>query len=87
MTASSHTITVQLFAGAAQAAGSRRVDVLLPTAEIRLGAFAELLANQHPDLATWVRASRFAVGTKFVEHDANLMADSVVAMIPPVSGG
>lgn len=91
----SSSIRVQLFAGAAAAAGTRFVDLQLPEngsmaappEPFRVADVRRLLVQQHPDLAGLAERSRFAVGTEFVDDQMPLPQDAAIAMIPPVSGG
>lgn len=91
------TIEIQLFAGAAEAAGTNRVrlteqdfrtSAAADTANnaTRIADVREALAAKHPELAELVSHSRFAVGNEFASDDT-IVAEAALALIPPVSGG
>lgn len=80
------TVDIQLFAGAAELAGARRVQLSLPAGS-RLELVRRSLASQHPNLANLLELSRWAVGTEFVDDDFTLTEPQVMVLIPPVSGG
>ncbi len=82
-----NSIQVQLFAGAAEAAEAREVELMLPAASIGLADLVNLLIAAHPQLDGLARHSRYAIGTQFIDDMAVVPAGAAVAMIPPVSGG
>lgn len=80
------TVVVQLFAAAAQVAGRRHVLLeMLPGATLQ--DVRESLLIIHPELAQLLLISRWAIDMSFVSDNTLVTAESVVAMIPPVSGG
>jgi molybdopterin converting factor small subunit len=79
-------ITVRLFAGAAQQAGVRTVDLELSDGADVAAAREELLA-QMPQLKALCDVSLWATETEVLDLHALLKPDSELAMIPPVSGG
>lgn len=78
-------IPVRLFAGLAEAAGGRTVEL-----EWRGGTASELLeslAVLHPELAGRLAACRVAVDREFIDLAARVEPPAEVALVPPVSGG
>lgn len=78
-------LTVHLFAGMAEAAGTRRLDI-----EWTGGTVAELrrvLAARWPVIAELLARSAVAVGNAYAPDSLDLPANADVAIIPPVSGG
>lgn len=77
---------VLLFAGLAQAAGRREIEVELPD-----GATArelrDAVARAYPALSAPLARAAVAVNQRFAEADERLSAGDEVALIPPVSGG
>jgi molybdopterin converting factor small subunit len=86
MTEACLKIDVQLFAAAADLAGSRRLQVLLPIGATLLD-LRRAVAVQCPPLNVLAENSRWAVGTEFVPDSFAFSVSLSVAMIPPVSGG
>ena len=82
-----NSIQVQLFAGAAEAADARTLEISLPADSIGLAEFVDLLVAEHPQLDALARHSRYAIGTQFIDEKTIVPAGSALAMIPPVSGG
>ena len=88
-------ITIRLFAGAAQLAGTSLVKIRFiesPDSDqversASLAEIAELLRAQHPQLGNIIACSRWAVNEQFVLPDSVVVDGAVIALIPPVSGG
>lgn len=79
-------ITVRLFAGAAQQAGVRTLDLeLCDGADV--AAARDALLVELPQLKALCDVSLWATETEVLEEHAMLKPDSELAMIPPVSGG
>ncbi len=79
------SLTVGLFAGMAEAVGSREVRITWPG-----GTAATLrrrLAEEFPAVADLMARSAVAIGAAYVTDDATIVAGADVAIIPPVSGG
>jgi molybdopterin converting factor subunit 1 len=83
---STREVTVRLFAGLREAIGSEEVAVWCEP-EVTAADLIELLAEEFPDAADRIRASRVAADREFATADAPLPEDAEVALIPPVSGG
>jgi len=79
------TLRVALFAGMAELAGGRTLD--LPWEEGTVGDLRRALAAAHPRLGPLLARSAVARGTSYVPDDARLASGDDVAVIPPVSGG
>lgn len=78
-------LRIALFAGMAEAAGRRAVE--LPW---QGGTVAELrgrLAAACPELAGLLARSAVAIGDRYAADDEAVAAHADVAIIPPVSGG
>lgn len=81
----SAVLHVSLFAGMAEAAGSRMIT--LPwtggtSAEVR-----HAVAAMYPGLAPLLSRSAVAIGDRYALVDEQVPAGADVAIIPPVSGG
>jgi molybdopterin synthase catalytic subunit/molybdopterin converting factor small subunit len=88
--APTQSVTVQLFAVAAERAGARQVALEvavdgggLPT----VGDVRRALAAQVPALAPLLAVCAFAVAAEYAEDAAPVPPGAEVAVIPPVSGG
>jgi molybdopterin converting factor small subunit len=79
-------ITVRMFAGAAQQAGVRTVELELDEGAT-VAAAREALLRQMPQLKPLSDVSLWATETEVLDDLALLKPDSELAMIPPVSGG
>lgn len=80
------TVHVRLFAAARECVGGDRLVVELP-AGATVGELRRRVVELVPALATIERYSLWAVGAEYVDDDAQLHANSDIALIPPVSGG
>lgn len=79
------TVTVTLFAAAAEALGSKtEVDLPTPTTA---GAVRSALAESHPDVAGLIGQCRLAVNLELVAGDAEVGGEDEVALLPPFAGG
>lgn len=77
------SVTVRLFAGVKEAAGTGTLTVEGRTVqEVRDAA-----AQACPAIADRLRFCRFAVDDSFVAEDAPVSDGATVDVIPPVSGG
>lgn len=81
----SATLRVAVFAGMADLAGGRLLEV--PWAGGTVGDLRRALAAAHPQLEPLLARSAVARGTCYVPDDARLAIGDDVAVIPPVSGG
>ena len=81
------TITVQLFASLAEAAGTRTVslDDLPPGATV--ADIAARLVDRFPRMAGLRASVLYAVNAEYVQADFPVQPGDTVALIPPVSGG
>jgi molybdopterin synthase catalytic subunit len=82
---SSTALSVGLFAGMAEAAGRRQVEIVWNG-----GTVAELksrLAAELPAIAPLLARSAVAVGSAYAPDDTPVPPGAAVAIIPPVSGG
>ena len=79
-------ITVRLFAGAAEQAGMRTLELELHDGADVAAARAALLVRL-PQLRSLCEVSLWATETEMLPESAVLRPNSELAMIPPVSGG
>jgi len=79
-------IQVLYFASAREAAGVGAETIDVPEGT-RVATLRTLLGGRHPRLAAAWPSTRFALGERFAADDDALETGSVVALIPPVSGG
>ena len=79
-------VRVALFAGMAEAAGCREVEIEWPG-----GTVAELraaLGRERPAISPLLARSAVAIGGRYAPDDLIVAAEAAdVAVIPPVSGG
>lgn len=78
-------LRVALFAGMADAAGTRQAEI-----RWRGGSVADLraaLETAYPAIGTLLARSAVAIGNRYAADDAAVPATADVAIIPPVSGG
>jgi len=80
------TVTVRLYAGLREAAGSDRLVVETGT-DGDVSTLRAALAEARPGLEGRLAACRFAIDDDFVPDDAPVPDGAVVDAIPPVSGG
>ncbi len=83
--------TIALFAGARESVG-RSTIVLQCDSPIDAGQLKQLVAQSFPDLVPYAQFGRLAVDREFVDDSSLVHANSepnssVIALIPPVSGG
>ena len=79
------TLRVALFAGMAEAAGTRCAEI-----RWRGGAVADLraaLETAYPAIGTLLARSAVAIDNRYAADEADVPAAADVAIIPPVSGG
>lgn len=80
------TVEVLLFAGAAAAAGCRRLtQAVAPGTTVR--ALASLLTKRFPGLEPYAAVGLWAVNEEYAPPETVLRPGDRVALIPPVSGG
>lgn len=75
-----------LFGAAADAAGSRRVELPADEGETLAGLW-ENLSERYPGLAPMRDTLAFAVNEEYAGMDHGVSPDDEVAVLPPVSGG
>lgn len=80
------SITIRMFAGAAELAGARTVEVKLFEGARVCDARSALVAML-PQLGPLCQVSLWATETEVLTDNSRLDPDSELAMIPPVSGG
>jgi len=79
------TVRVALFAGMAEAAGARSVDV--PWNGGTVHDLRQAIAALFPVVEPLLSKSTFAIGDRYAAADEPVPAGADVAIIPPVSGG
>ena len=79
-------IQVLFFARARELAGTDSTQVKLP-ADASVADALDQLARSYPELGKYLGSCRTALDEQFVPPNTPLVDDSVLAIIPPVSGG
>ncbi len=77
---------VLLFASAREAAGCDELECDVTSGATVASAFAQLAAT-HPRLGELLPSCRAAIDDEFASLDAVIPDGSVLAVLPPVSGG
>jgi molybdopterin converting factor subunit 1 len=80
------TVTVRLFARAKDLAGVDVLSLVLPDGA-RIADLRRGLAAAHPRLGPLLERSALAVNEEFADDSSPLSTETVVALLPPVSGG
>lgn len=78
-------LAVELFAGLAEAAGTRRLEVDWPGGTV--ADLRRLLARSRPALAPLLATSAVAVADRYAADETAVAVGDAVAVLPPVSGG
>ncbi len=81
------SVTLLYFAAVREAAGLSEEELVLPDGVPTLRELPAFLEARHPSLAGRLGAVRYAVNEAFAEPETVLVANDVIALIPPVSGG
>src|SRR5258708_1812550 len=79
-------ISILLFAGIAEAIGTRQLELELPD-NTTVGDLLTLLADQHPDAASLLRQSFVSIDHEYAALERTVPPGAEIAIIPPVSGG
>jgi len=79
-------VEVLLFARARELTGNAQLKLSLPEGAT-VKAAAQSLSEKYPVLADFLRCCRLALNEEFASGDELVPANSVLAVIPPVSGG
>jgi molybdopterin converting factor small subunit len=83
-------IAVRLFAGAREQIDKECIEIVV-SFPVSVGQLKQLIQQQHPPLAGFVRHGRIAVDNHFACDDLVFLstkdAQPTIALIPPVSGG
>ena len=79
-------VTVRLFAGYRERAGTSQVDLELPEGST-VGHMSQEMLCRYPEMTSDADRIVVAVNQEYQEHGYTLTADDEVALIPPVSGG
>jgi|688.fasta_scaffold253620_2 molybdopterin converting factor small subunit len=85
MKAGPEQVRIAVFAGMAELAGLRQIE--LPWQEGTVAELRRALADAHPAVAPLLARSAVAVGGRYATDDDRVAAGVDVAVIPPVSGG
>lgn len=80
------TVTVLMFAGLAERAGVRRIE-LESAAGDTVAAVCERLLARIPEIEPFLENLAYAVDEEYAGEDTPVPAGATVALIPPVSGG
>lgn len=79
------TVRVALFAGMAEEAGTRSVEVPWRGGTVR--DLRQAVAAMFPAVELLLSKSAFAIGDRYAASDESVPMGADVAIIPPVSGG
>jgi molybdopterin converting factor subunit 1 len=79
-------VTVLLFAGARQRAGSSTLDVEIPDGST-VADLKSALASGCPALSPLLPSLRIAVNSEYAADESTIPPGAELAAIPPVSGG
>lgn len=79
-------IQVKLFAVARDLVGADQLQVEL-SGTCTVETLKEAMVQLQPNLAPMIDFMRIAVDSQFATADTQILADSEIACIPPVSGG
>lgn len=85
--ADSAQVTVLLFAGARDAAGTSELHLELPAEGLPVEVFQALVLERCAALGPWLRLLRFAVNGSYAMPGSLVRPGDEVAVIPPVAGG
>lgn len=78
-------LSISLFAGMAEAAGRRRLEI--PWGGGTVSDLRAAVADAAPAIVPLLAKSAIAVGGRYARDEDAVAAGSDVAIIPPVSGG
>jgi molybdopterin synthase sulfur carrier subunit len=78
-------LRLALFAGLAELAGTRSLDI--PWAGGSVGDLRRAIATARPAVAGLLDRSAVAIGGRYADDDVPVQAGADVAILPPVSGG
>ncbi len=79
-------VSIRLFARLREIVGASEVEREVPDGAT-LGAVWELLAGEHPALASYTRSISGAINADYAHMDAPVRDGDEIAFLPPVSGG
>ena len=79
-------VTVLLFAGAAEKAGTRKLDLGWEDGDT-VGHIRDRVVALHPGLAPMVGSLMYAIDETYADEGDAVAPGATVALIPPVSGG
>lgn len=79
-------VTVQLFAGLAERAGTRQITVDLPD-NAAVSQLLTKLTEEYPSLATLVPTCFVSLNHEYATPEQLIQDDDEIALLPPVSGG
>lgn len=78
-------LSISLFAGMAEAAGCRRLEI--PWSGGTVADLRSAVSDAVPAIVPLLAKSAVAVGGRYARDQDSVAVDSDVAIIPPVSGG
>lgn len=81
-------VSIQLFAGLAEAIGASRIELKLEeTPAPKVVHLIEALCKHNPEHSALIRQCFPAVNQSYATPDTPLQPSDEIALIPPVSGG
>ncbi|MDH4619665.1 molybdenum cofactor biosynthesis protein MoaE [Brevibacillus sp. AY1] len=80
------TITILLFAGLAERANQREIQLTLPE-QATVRDLLKAVAEQHPALSPLLNSCFVSINHEYAAPDYIISANDEIALLPPVSGG
>lgn len=80
-------IHLTLFAGAAEKAGAKTVELEFQTERTSVQEIRQQLVTRFPQLDPIAPHLHFAAGTEYLAPDEEIAGDAELVCFPPVSGG
>lgn len=80
------TITILLFAGLAERANQREIQLTLPE-QATVRDLLQAVAEQHPALSPLLNSCFVSINHEYAAPDHIISANDEIALLPPVSGG
>lgn len=79
-------VNVLLFAGLAEQAASRNINVEVPD-NATVGQLIEVISTSYPQLTPLLASCFVSVNQEFARPEQTICVDDEIALLPPVSGG
>ncbi len=79
-------ITVELFAGIAEAVGTNQIEITLES-PASCTSLRRWLETEYPHTTSLLSVSRIAINGQYANEEELLTEKDAIAILPPVSGG